>query len=115
MNKDLLLLLRTDFVDPDYPGKIFYCRHCVLLEGLLALYPRLADRIDVERVPWPRPRQRVVDLIGEDNQSLPVLILRGDDRAELATGHHRATSFIHDLPDILHALSSRHGIAFPHP
>ncbi|MFN9357902.1 MAG: DUF3088 family protein, partial [Alphaproteobacteria bacterium] len=33
---------------------------------LVASFPQLADRLDVLRVAWPRPRQVVIDLIGRD-------------------------------------------------
>jgi hypothetical protein len=33
---------------------------------LVASFPLLADRLDVLRVAWPRPRQAVIDLIGRD-------------------------------------------------
>ncbi len=34
--------------------------------------------LDVVRIGWPRPRQVVVDLLGEAHQSLPLLILAAD-------------------------------------
>ena len=75
MERDKLILLKPDFTDPAYPGARFYCWHCALLEGLLALYPRLEHSIEVQRIDWAHPRQDVIDLIGARNQSLPVLIL----------------------------------------
>ena len=54
MMRDRLFLLRPGFEDPAYPGRRFYCWHCVLIEGLLASFPQLAERLDVERiVPYP--------------------------------------------------------------
>ncbi|NTE90289.1 DUF3088 domain-containing protein [Agrobacterium tumefaciens] len=37
----------------------------------MASFPDLAQRLDVERIEWPRPRQSVSALVGEQNQSLP--------------------------------------------
>ncbi len=71
LTRDKLFLLRPGFEDPDYPGAVFYCWHCALIEGVLASFPMLAASIDVERVAWPRPRMAVVELLGIENQSLP--------------------------------------------
>lgn len=98
--KDTLYLLKPGFEDPAYPGKAFYCWHCALMEGVLASFPDLAMKLDVRRVAWPKPRRVVADLLGEENQSLPVLVL--------AEG-----GFINDKDAILAALTERHG--FPHP
>ena len=89
MTRYRLFLLKPDFADPAYPGQRFYCWHCALLEGVLASFPALQAKIDVERIPWPRPRQAVVAIVGEDNQSLPMLVLAADAPDELATGSFR--------------------------
>lgn len=70
MTRDRLIILKVNFEDPAYPGRRFYCWHCVLLEGILASFPELERRIDVERIAWPKPRKEVVDLIGAANQFL---------------------------------------------
>ncbi|MGH1421546.1 MAG: DUF3088 domain-containing protein [Hyphomonas sp.] len=108
MDKDLLVILKPDFTDPAYPGQRFYCWHCALIEGVLASCPELSQAIDVERIAWPRPRQRLVDLIGDNNQSAPVLIL-----AENTQGTEK--HFITDVHEILRVLSERHQTLKPHP
>ena len=100
--KDTLYILSPGFEDPAYPGKSFYCWHCALMEGVLASFPELADRLDVRRIAWPKPRRELADLLGEDNQSLPVPVL--------AEG-----GFINDKDAILTALTERHGFPHPHP
>lgn len=115
MTRDRLIILRPDFLDPAYPGKRFYCWHCALMEGVLASFPELADRIDVQRIAWPRPRREVVALIGEENQSLPVLVLADDAPHDLATGSFDGRRFVAGKDAILAALSARHGIPLPHP
>ena len=115
MHRDLLILLKPEFADPAFSGEIFYCEHCVLLEGVLASFPELSERIDVLRVDWPRPRRDVVDLIGEDNQSLPVLIFAHDADPSLATGTFGELRFANKKEAILEALAQRHGIPRPHP
>jgi len=115
MLRDRLIILQPGFEDPAYPGQRFYCWHCVLMEGVLAAFPGLAARIDVERIAWPRPRTEVVAYIGPDHQSLPVLILADDAPSELATGSWNGRRFTAGKDSILRALSVRHGIPDPHP
>lgn len=115
MQRDKLILLKVDFEDPAFPGHRFYCWHCVLMEGLLASFLAMAAQIDVERIAWPRPRKAVTDLIGAENQSLPVLILTDDAPIGLETGRFNERRFVEGKDAILRALSLRYGIPGPHP
>ncbi len=115
MIRDKLFLLRPGFTDPAYPGQLFYCWHCALLEGVLASFPDLAQRLDVERIAWPRPRQPVVDLVGKANQALPLLVLADGQTSRFQTGSHDGRAFIADKDQIMAALSERHGFPDPHP
>ena|SRR5215475_5941919 len=113
MDRDKLFLLRPNFADPAYPGRLFYCWHCALIEGVLASFPDLSRDLDVVRIAWPRPRQDVIDLVGEENQSLPLLVLASGTMSEHQTGTYNGRAFIADKDAILAALSERHG--FPEP
>lgn len=115
MTRDRLFLLRPDFEDPAYPGRRFYCWHCALIEGVLASFPALGERLEVERVAWPKPRHAVIALVGEENQSLPLLVLAIGATSPHQTGSHRDRGFIADKDSILAALSERHGFPDPHP
>lgn len=115
MQRDKLFLLRPGFEDPAYPGQTFYCWHCTLMEGVLASFPELATRLVVERIAWARPRSPVVDLVGEGNQSLPLLVLADGETSPHQTGTHEGRAFIADKDKILAALSERHGFPDPHP
>ena len=48
------------------------------LERGLASFSELAERIEVTRTAWPKPRREVIALVGEENQSLPLLILASE-------------------------------------
>lgn len=115
MTRDRLFLLRPDFEDPAYPGRRFYCWHCALIEGLLASFPALAERLDVERVAWPKPRQAVIALVGEENQWLPLLVLANGATSPHQTGSYQGRAFIDDKDAILAVLSERHGFPDAHP
>ena len=75
MDRDTLFLIEPGFADPAYPGKTFYCWHCALMEGVLASFPELTKGLAVKRIPFARPRKEIVDLIGAENDSLPLLVL----------------------------------------
>src|SRR5205807_3655486 len=84
MTRDKLFLLRPDLVDPAYPGRRFYCWHCALMEVIIASFPVIMARIDVERIAWPHPRNEIGALVGEENQFVPLLLLAHDAPSELA-------------------------------
>lgn len=115
LKRDKLFLLKSDFADPAYPGQRFYCWHCALMEGVLASFPDLAKRLDVERIAFPRPRKEVVALVGEANQNLPLLVLADDAPLALADGTYNGAHFVADRDAILAVLSKRHGFPVPHP
>ena len=115
MSRDKLFLLKPGFEDSAYPGQTFYCWHCALIEGILASFPKLGEELDVVRIAWPRPRAEVVALIGEDNQSLPVLVLADGATSPLQTGIYHGRGFVADKDRILAALTERHGFPVPHP
>lgn len=71
--RDKLYLMKPGFVNADLGP--FYCGDSVAVEGLLGFFPELRDKIDVFYLEFPRPRQALVDALGDENQSIPVLIL----------------------------------------
>lgn len=115
MKRDTLFLINPDFADPAFPGARFFCWHCALMEGVLASFPWLADRIDVVRVDWAWPRQPVIDLIGVENQTLPLLVLADPLDAGGARRDRVAPTFVAEKDAILAALSERHGLPQAHP
>lgn len=115
MDRDRLIIIKPNFADPAFPQTLFYCWHCALMEGVLASFPELDRRIDVLRIEWSRPRREVIELIGAEHQSLPVLIFADDADESLATGSYRGRRIVEGKDAILEALSRRHGIPLPHP
>jgi hypothetical protein len=97
-----LYLLKADFLDAvRADGKQYFCPDCMMIEGLLSYYPRLLNELEVRYVNYARPRQALIDLIGEENQSCPVLIL--EDR-----------TFINDPALIIRHLTENHQIGHSH-
>ena len=112
---DRLYLLDPLFDDPALPGRNFYCRDCIAIDGLLANFPEQAATIEVIRIAFPRPRNAVIAAIGEANQNLPVLVLADNAPAELADGEHQGNRFVGDFKRLLHVLHIRHGFPEAHP
>ncbi|WP_114129839.1 MULTISPECIES: DUF3088 domain-containing protein [Thalassospira] len=115
LERDTIFLLKPDFEDPAWPNQRFYCWHCALIDGVLGSFPDLHAGLDIRHINWPRPRQDVIALLGEDHQSLPVMILKSGDTSSLQTGIANGHAFIDDKDSILLALSERHGFPVPHP
>ena len=109
LEQDRLLLLRQGFEAPDHPGQRFFCWHCALFDGLLFAFPELAQRLDVERIEWPRPRFGVIALVGKENQSVPLLYWQNGETSPHQAGVYEGRAFISDKDQILAALSERHG------
>ena len=112
MTKDTLIILAGDFMD-GLNGP-YYCPECAILEGLLAYFPATRKRLDVRRIDFPRPRPEMVELLGEDNQECPCLILADRAKADglpvQAYGDH---CFINDHKAIIEYLARNHGVSRP--
>lgn len=113
--RDRLYLLDPQFEESAYPGRSFYCRDCVTIDGLLARFPDKASELEVIRIAYPRPRDAVIAVVGEAHQNLPLLVLAPGADAALADGRHGDTRFVSDFKGLLHALHIRHGFPEAHP
>ncbi len=115
--RDQLFLLPPLFPDPRAGQGPYHCPECVQVEGLLASFPFLRDRVEVRYIDFPRPRADVVALIGMENQSCPVLVFAGEPPAGFAAAG-RATngrSFASGYAAIAAAFAAAHGTSLPHP
>ncbi len=98
--KPILFLLKMPFEDGT--GKFWFCTHCALIEGALKVNPQWEDLVDVRRIDFPKPRKELVQILGEDQQWLPVLVLPNKDT-------------IKDPVEITKYLAQNLGGAAPHP
>lgn len=108
--KDRLFLMKPGFVNAGLGP--FYCGDSVAVEGLLGFFPELRDKVDVTYIEFPRPRQAIVDAIGEANQSVPVLILADDSTVpeDVVVSTASGGRFISDEKDIRQYLSRTHAL-----
>lgn len=112
--KPILFLLRPGFPDPAHGPHRYYCPECAEVAGLLYHEPRLAAALDVRQVDAPRPRSEVVALVGEANQSCPVLVLPPGDVPSGPHGAHGGRAFISGPKAIADFLADRHGTPRSH-
>ena len=113
--KDKLFLLKPNFMDNGQGP--FYCPDSLPVEGLLSFYPNLRDLIEVTYVDYPRPRQILIQELGESNQGLPVLILNETNIP--AVNHlnvmgYEGKYFLSDERQIREYLSIIYGVGHSH-
>lgn len=84
-----LFLLKPGFTDrnKDNNNNRYYCPDCAELEGVLAYYQELKEKIEIHRVDFERPRKTIIEIIGEENQSCPVLIMDKNEAEDIDTGY----------------------------
>lgn len=113
-----LFLLKPNFVDSDadFNGHRFFCPPCAMMLGVLSYYPELQEKLEIIYVDYQRPRQQIIDLVGSDNQSCPVLILEGspDVKDCVNIQKYKNSFFINDERDIAVYLSMKYKIGLPH-
>lgn len=115
MKLDRLYLLKPHFTDN---GKEpYFCPGCAQMIGLLEFYPALKQRLEVGYLDFARPRPELVDLLGEENQSCPMLVLEdtpSDLPSALGIIQAKGRWFIEGADEIAHYLAHVHGIGVPH-
>lgn len=117
--KPILFLLKPDFNDLKIGTgqQRYFCPHSAFMEGVLRYYPQLNDLLTIRYVDFPRPRNEVIDLIGEANQSCPSLVVEAGTEQERFSGfdRHGAYYFSNDTHVIAAYFAHTFGIALIHP
>jgi hypothetical protein len=109
--KDQLFLLRPGFKNAGM-GPL-YCSDSAPVEGVLSFFPELRAILDVKYLEFPRPRRELVAALGEQHQSLPVLILadqRSIKDSELEPESANGKSFFTSERNIRHYLSTQYDL-----
>jgi len=111
--KDQLFVLRPRFEDH---GTAYFCPWSAQVIGFLAYYPEVRETLDIVEVDFAKPRKPLVDLLGEQNQSAPRLVLAGEAKqvedvdVREANGH----KFVQNAIEILRYLAATRGVPRPH-
>jgi hypothetical protein len=88
MERPILFMLNPWF-DNGNQGP-FYCPDCGIVEGFLAYNPDIREQIEIISVDFKRPRPKIIEYLGEENQGSPVLVL--DDFNQLPEGAKKSFS-----------------------
>jgi hypothetical protein len=112
--RDTLFIIGAPFADPELSGT-WFCTSCATMEGMLVANPHWATRIDVKRSTYPRPRTDVISMIGEDNQSMPVLVLAAGSTPPADAKEAEGVFFLDEPKPIARYLAATYGGAGPHP
>ena len=116
--RDRLFLLHPGFVDPSLGDQPFYCVDCAAIEGVLTYYPEVRSRLSVEHLAFPRPRGPLVELLGVEHQSCPVMVIGtrpAPSVAGIRTSAATGRPFAHGVPAITSYLAAVYGIPIVHP
>ena len=113
-HRDTLFVIRAPFEDPELSGTGF-CTSCATIEGMLLANPHWATHIDVKRSAYPRPRTDVISMIGEDYQSMPVLVLAAGSTPPAEAKEADGVFFLDEPKPIARYLAAAYGGAGPHP
>ena len=117
MAQDTLFLLQHGFTNPSAGPSPYYCSECAVLEGLLVYHPELNKHLDVKRIAFPRPRPAIVELLGPELQSAPVLMV-GEDGANstvIEISPVTKRRYVSGLKAIAEYLASTYGVTRLHP
>jgi hypothetical protein len=110
---DRLFLLHPGWTDEQ--GGPWYCPPGAVIEGVLGFYPKLREQLEILYLDHPRPRAAVIDQVGEEHQSCPILVLDGQiDWPEAQVSETTGRRFLQDEA-IIPYLAARYGIGRPHP
>lgn len=108
--KDQLFLMKPGFKNAGLGP--YYCSDSVPVEGLIGFFPELRNAIDVIYIDFPRPRQAIVDLVGGDHQSVPMLVLSDDAKIpdDISVKSAKGRRYIDDEKQIRQYLSISHDL-----
>src|SRR5690349_16056831 len=70
--RDTLFVLRPGFLDK---GTRWFCPYSAQVVGFLDYYPEVRDTLEIVELDFAKPRQPMIDLVGPDHQSAPLLVL----------------------------------------
>lgn len=113
--RDTLFVLRPGFTDR---GKRWFCPYSAQVIGFLAYYPELRETLEMCELDFARPRQPMVDLVGEEHQAAPLLVLHEGAQPGPVEGvrfqEAKGRVFVEKTIEILRYLAATRGVPGPH-
>jgi len=112
MTHDTLFLLAPGFLDNNQRE---YCPECAEMWGLLSYFPAIKESLDIRNQPIAKPRQEIVDRLGDKNQNCPTLVLSKDSPNfdDCGIMHKNGHRFINNARDIGKYYAQRFGTPYP--
>lgn len=115
-----LFLLNPNFRDIKVDGteQLYYCPNCAMIEGVLKYYPEIQNSIEIVYIDFPRPRRQLIDLVGEENQGCPNLVISKDTSSKVDTSYFRVCGdylFVNKKELIVRYLADKYHIGKLHP
>ena len=115
MARDTLFVLRPGFTDK---GKHWFCPFSAQVVGFLDYYPEIKESLEIVELDFAKPRQPIVELIGEAHQSAPLLVLHEESNPETVEGvtlsEAKGRKFVEKTIQILRYLAATRGVPGPH-
>lgn len=111
--KDRLFVYRPGFTDG---GTTYFCPFSAQIMGFLTYYPQVRDTVELVELDYPKPRTPLVELIGEDHQAAPMLVLAGEPVAvpRVTVGEANGHRFVEKTIEILRYLAATRSVPGPH-
>lgn len=115
MSRDVLFVLRPGFTDR---GARWFCPYSAQVMGFLSYYPEVRASLELCELDFARPREPIVELVGEEHQAAPLLVLaEGSEPAqvpEVAIRRANGRHFVEKTIEILRYLAATRGVPAPH-
>lgn len=115
MDRDVLFVLRPSFDDR---GARWFCPYSAQVIGFLAYYPEVRASVDLREIDFAKPRRPMVELVGEEHQAAPLLVLAEGaepaDVPDVTIDRARGRSFVEKTIEILRYLAATRGVPAPH-
>jgi len=111
--KDKLFVLRPGFAEH---GATYFCPYSAQVIGFLTYYPQVAETLELVELAFPKPLQPLVNLVGEQHQAAPLLVLAGAPVtvAKVTVGEANGHRFVEKTIEILRYLAATRGVPAPH-
>ena len=113
MAKDTLYVLRPGFQDN---GATYFCPYSAQVIGFLEYFPQVRATLDIVEIGFEKPRKPLSDVLGEDHQSAPMLVLAGEGETvtNVRVAHAKGHAYVEKTIEILRYLAATRGVPLPH-